>query len=530
MAPATFPRLDDSEAWAALHRHAAAFGDLHLADLAAADPRRARDLTVDAGAWHLNYARNLLTSQTIGLLTSLADEARLRHRIEAVFAGEKVNTTEHRPALHSALRLPRAARLIIDGRDVVADVHHVLDQMATFAQRVRTGQWTGATGNAITDVVNIGIGGSHLGPAMAAAALRPHLDGPTLHFVSNIDGADLIGTLDELDASSTLFVVSSKTFTTLETMTNANSARTWLIDALGADAVAHHFVAVSTNLEAVSSFGISPDAAFGFWDWVGGRYSLDSAIGLSLMCGLGPEGFLSMLSGMHEIDEHVRRAPWEQNLPVMLALVGIWNHNFRGHQSVAVLPYAADLSLLPAFLQQLDMESNGKSVTTAGEPVGWSTGPVIWGQPGTDGQHAFFQLLHQGTQVVPCEFIGFCRSIDGPADHHDLLMANLLAQSEALATGRGHEDPHRRFEGNRPSSTLLGTELSPEVLGQLVAIYEHKVVAQGLLWQVNSFDQWGVELGKELATTLSEGLTGRTTATMVDPTTAALAQHYLDHN
>jgi glucose-6-phosphate isomerase len=523
------PRIDCTGAWQALEAHNDAFGDLHLRDLFAADARRGAELTVTAGDWYLDYSKNLLTSQTVGLLGALADEAGVREHANAMFAGEHVNTTEDRAVLHTALRLPRDRQLVVDGQEVVGDVHAVLDTMNDFAARVRSGDWTGATGEPIATVVNIGIGGSHLGPEMAATALRTHSDGPRVRFVSNIDGHDIAAAISDLDPATTLFVVCSKTFTTLETLTNARTARDWIVESLGDGAVTRHFAAVSTNAEAVTAFGIDAANMFGFWDWVGGRYSMDSAIGLSLMIAIGGAGFTELLDGFAVMDEHFRSAPWSDNLPAMLALVGIWNSNFEGAESLAVLPYSQDLRLFPAYLQQLDMESNGKSVTRSGEPVGWDTGPVVWGQPGTNGQHAFYQLIHQGTRLIPSDLIGFSRAPGSPAPHHDLLMSNLFAQAEALAFGRDHDDPHRRFAGNRPTNVLLAPELTPHTLGQLVATYEHKVFVQGVIWQVNSFDQWGVELGKALASTIASELEAGTVAEDAhDSSTVTLLRRYLD--
>ena len=522
------PGIVDTAAWAALEQHADAFGDLHLRDLFAADPQRGTALTAEAGSWYLDYSKNRLSSQTVGLLAELADAAGLRDAIDAMFDGAHINTTEDRAALHTALRLPRGRQLKVDSQDVTADVQEVLDQMADFAQAVRSGAWKGATGDAISSVVNIGIGGSHLGPEMTHAALRSFCDGPDVRFVSNIDGHDIAAVLDGLDPASTLFVVCSKTFTTLETLTNARTARTWLVNALGEDAVATHFVAVSTNAAEVESFGIDTTNMFGFWDWVGGRYSVGSAIGLSLMIAIGPDAHREFLDGFHDMDEHFRTAPWADNLPVLLALVGIWNSNFEGAESTAVLPYSQDLRLFPAYLQQLDMESNGKSVRIDGEPVTWDTGPIVWGQPGTNGQHAFYQLIHQGTRLIPTDFVGFSCATDSPEPHHDLLMANFFAQTEALAFGRDHDDPHRRFEGNRPSNTLLAQQLDARTLGQLIAAYEHKVFTQGVIWQINSFDQWGVELGKALATAIADELSAAHIQDDAhDSSTTALLRRYL---
>ena len=498
--------IDQTDAWQALEDHADAMDEVHLAELFDSDPSRGTVLATEAGGWYLDFSKNRLTAETIGLLADLADTAGVRERAEAMFRGDRINITEDRSVLHTALRRDRADQLNVDGQDVSAAVHSVLDAMSVFAEGVRSGQWLGATGQPITTVVNIGIGGSHLGPEMAHAALRPHADGPRIEFVSNVDGHDIVAALDGLDPATTLFVICSKTFTTIETLTNARTARSWLTTALGDDAVSSHFVAVSTNAEEVAAFGIDPANMFGFWDWVGGRYSVDSAIGLSLMLAIGTAEFLSFLAGFRDMDEHFLETRWSENVPALLALIGIWNANFEGADSIAVLPYSQDLRLFPAYLQQLDMESNGKSVSLDGDLVGWETGPIVWGQPGTNGQHAFYQLIHQGTRLVPCDFIGFCQAPGSPAAHHELLMANLFAQTEALAFGRDHEDPHRVFGGNRPTNTLLAQELTPRTLGQLIAAYEHKVFVQGVIWQINSFDQWGVELGKELATQLGSEL------------------------
>ena len=474
------------------------------------DPTRGETMTAEAGDVYLDYSKNMVTAETVTLLAALAERAGLRQRIDEMFSGRHINVTEDRAVLHVALRMPRDATLTVDGQDVVADVHRVLDQMAAFSDDVRSGEWTGSTGKRIRNVVNIGIGGSDLGPAMAYEALRDYSErSMTFRFVSNVDGADLYEAVHDLDPAETLFIVSSKTFGTVETLTNARSARNWLTGALGEDAVSRHFVAVSTNAERVAEFGIDPANMFEFWDWVGGRYSFPSAIGLSLMVAIGPAAFREMLDGFHTMDEHFRTAPFEQNLPVLLGVLGVWHGNFFGAETSAVLPYSKYLSLLPAYLQQLDMESNGKSVNRQGKPVEWQTGPVVWGQPGTNGQHAFFQLLHQGTAFVPCDFIGVLEPKHG-VEHHELLTANLFAQTEALAFGKSPDElqaegvaeeqvPHRTFPGNRQTNTILLNRLTPSTLGQLVALYEHKVLTQGTIWDVNSFDQWGVELGKALA-------------------------------
>ena len=500
-------------AWKALESHAQALRDVHLRALFARDPGRGERLTAEAAGLFLDYAKNRVTDETLALLARLAEESGLRDRIEAMFTGERINVTENRAVLHVALRAPRGAAILVDGKNVVPDVHAVLDQMAAFAERVRGGGWTGHTGRRIRNVVNIGIGGSDLGPVMAYEALRHYSQRSlTFRFVSNVDGADLLEATRDLDPAETLFVVSSKTFTTLETMTNAESARAWLLAGLGGDAraVARHFVAVSTNAAKVAAFGIDPANMFGFWDWVGGRYSLDAAIGLSTMIAVGPERFRELLGGFRRMDEHFRSAPFERNLPALLGLLTVWNTNFLGAHSVAVLPYDNYLKRFPAYLQQLAMESNGKRVSLEGQPVGCDTSPVYWGEPGTNGQHSFYQLLHQGTRLVPCDFIAFARPLAPLGRHHDLLLANVLAQAEALAFGRTEAEvraegtaealvPHRVFEGNRPSNTLLAEQLTPATLGALVALYEHSVFTQGAVWGINPFDQWGVELGKALA-------------------------------
>jgi glucose-6-phosphate isomerase len=492
-----------ADAWAALERHHSEVADVHLRDLFAADPRRGERLVVEAAGITLDLSKNRVTDETLTLLTALAEAAGLRERVDAMFAGEHINVTEDRAVGHVALRMPRDGRFTVDGEDVVPAVHEVLDRMAAFAGRVRSGDWTGHTGRRIRSIVNIGIGGSDLGPAMAHQALLHASDRDLdVRFVSNVDGTDLAESVRDLDPSETLFIIVSKTFTTLETLTNAHSARAWLLDALGDEAaVARHFVAVSTNAEEVAAFGIETDNMFGFWDWVGGRYSLPSAVGLSLMVAIGPDAFRAMLSGLHAMDEHFRTAPYERNLPVLMGLLGIWYGDLFGAESHAVIPYDHYLGLLPAYLQQLDMESNGKRVRRDGSPVERGTGPVVWGQPGTNGQHAFFQLIHQGTKLIPCDFIGFLHSHNPLGEHHDLLTANLFAQAEALAFGRAapEGEPYRDFPGNRPTNVLLAERLDPATLGVLVALYEHKVFTQGTIWDVNSFDQWGVELGKALA-------------------------------
>jgi glucose-6-phosphate isomerase len=511
--------ITDTPEWHRLVDHHADVAGVHLRSLFADDPKRGETMTAEAGDLFLDYSKNRLTAETIGLLVALAERAGLGERIAAMWRGERINSTEHRSVLHIALRMPRDTKLIVDGEDVVEAVHHVLDRMGLFAEQIRFGQWLGATGRPIRNVINIGIGGSDLGPAMAYDALRPFADPAlTVRFVSNVDGTDIHQATRGLDPAETLFVVSSKTFTTLETLTNARTARGWLVAELGEAAVARHFVAVSTNAAKVAEFGIDPANMFGFWDWVGGRYSVDSAIGLSLMIAIGPAAFREFLSGFHTIDEHFRSAPFEANLPVLLGLIGLWYNDFFGAETVAILPYSQNLARLPAYLQQLDMESNGKSVDRQGRPVPVPTGPIVWGQPGTNGQHAFYQLIHQGTRLIPADFIGFARPdyTESPAllEHHDLLMANFFAQTEALAFGKTAEEvaaegvapelvPHRTFPGNRPTNTILAPRLTPSVLGQLIACYEHKILTQGVIWDINSFDQWGVELGKVLASRIA---------------------------
>ncbi len=501
--PTDASELTTTDTWRALAAHYDTLRDVHLRELFAQDRGRASRLTVEADGLLVDFSKNRITEQTLTLLIALARERRLSSRIDAMFRGEAINVTENRPVLHTALRLPRDRSLIVQGTDVAAEVHRVLERAYRFAHDVRRGNWLGYSDRPVRTVVNLGIGGSDLGPAMAYDALAAYRDaGLECHFVSNIDGADIAGLLPRVDPETTLFVVASKTFTTLETLTNARTARAWLVERAGSErAVPRHFVALSTNGAEVAQFGIDPTNMFDLWDWVGGRYSLDSAIGLSLMIAIGPDHFEAMLAGFHAMDEHFRTAPFERNLPVLLGLIGIWYGNFFGTQTHAVLPYAQELHRFPAYLQQLDMESNGKSVTADGSAVTYATGPVVWGTSGTNGQHAYFQLLHQGTRLIPADFIGFARSNFPLGDHHDLLTANLFAQTEALAFGHdGPEgEPFRLFEGNRPSSTLLAGQLTPFVLGQLVALYEHKVFTQGWIWGLNSFDQWGVELGKVLA-------------------------------
>ncbi len=512
MAAPDLTPLRERSAWKELSAHYEQLRDTHLRDLFATDPRRGERMTLDACGIYLDYSKNRVTYDTIRMLLQLAEESGLRGRIDAMFAGKKINVTEDRAVLHVALRAPRKAKLSVDGIDVASAVHEVLGRMGEFANRVRAGEWRGHTGKPIRNIVNIGIGGSDLGPVMAYEALRHYSRRDlTFRFVSNVDGTDFAEATRDLDPAETLFIVSSKTFTTLETMTNARTARSWVLAALDDDsATAKHFVAVSTNATEVENFGIDVMNMFGFWDWVGGRYSMDSAIGLSTMIAIGPSAFSEMLAGFHEIDEHFRSAPFEANLPVLLGLLTVWYSDFFGAQTQAVLPYEQYLKRFPAYLQQLTMESNGKHVTLDGQRVDYDTSPVYWGEPGTNGQHSFYQLIHQGTRLIPCDFIGFLRTLNPLGNHHDLLMANVFAQTEALAFGKtalqvvdegtpGWLVPHRVFEGNRPSNTLLLDELTPAALGKLVALYEHSVFVQGTVWSVNSFDQWGVELGKVLA-------------------------------
>jgi glucose-6-phosphate isomerase len=500
-------------AWKALAEHSKEIRKLHLRELFASDSTRGEKLVAEGAGLFLDYAKNRVTETTLKLLQQLAEECDLRGRIDAMFRGEKINTTEKRAVLHVALRAPKNATILLDGKNVVPAVHDVLDKMATFSNRIRSGEWVGHTGKRIRNTINIGIGGSDLGPVMAYEALRYYTDRSlTFRFVSNIDGTDFVEATRDLDPAETLFIVSSKTFTTLETMTNAQTARDWLLKELGGDkaAVARHFVAVSTNAEKVSAFGIDTDNMFGFWDWVGGRYSMDSAIGLSTMLAIGPDNFRSMLDGFHQMDEHFRTAPFDQNLPILLGLLTVWYTDFFDAQTVAVLPYEQYLKRFPAYLQQLTMESNGKHVTLDGKQVNYDTGPVYWGEPGTNGQHSFYQLIHQGTRLIPCDFIAFGHALTPLGRHHDMLLSNVFAQAEALAFGKTAEEvraegtrrglvPHRVFEGNRPSNVILADRLTPEALGKLVALYEHSVFTQGTIWNINSFDQWGVELGKALA-------------------------------
>jgi glucose-6-phosphate isomerase len=504
--------LTASPAWQALAAHHGQIKDMHLRNLFADDPGRAARFSVEGGGLFLDYSKNRITEETVRLLLQLAEERGVAKRRGAMFAGEKINVTERRAVLHVALRAPRGTSIEVDGANVVPAIHTVLDAMAEFATRLRSGAYVGHSGKRIRNIVNIGIGGSYLGPEMAYRALRTFSDRSlTLRFVSNVDGADFTEATHDLDAAETLFIVSSKTFTTLETMTNAATARAWLVRKLGSDAaVAKHFAAVSTNLQAVTAFGIDPVNVFGFWDWVGGRYSMDSAIGLSTMIAIGPENFHAMLAGFRAMDEHFRTAPADRNLPMLLGLLTIWYNNFFGAQTIGVMPYASDLARFPAYLQQLQMESNGKHVDVEGHVIDYQSGPIVWGEPGTDGQHSFYQLLHQGTKLVPCDMIGFCRPLSALAEQHDILMANLFAQAEALAFGKtgdqlkaegspDYQTPFRVTEGNRPTNMILAERLDPATLGSLVSLYEHSVFTQGAIWAIDSFDQWGVELGKALA-------------------------------
>lgn len=532
--------LMQRSAWNALAAHYDQIRDLHLRDLFADDPQRGTRLTAEAEGIYLDYSKHRVTDQTLQLLVQLARECGLSERIDAMFSGEKINVTENRAVLHSALRAPRNRSIVVDGVDVVPDVHAVLDKMSDFANRVRSGEWKGYTGRRIRNVVNIGIGGSDLGPVMAYEALRHYSDRAlTFRFVSNVDGTDFVEAMRDLDPAETLFIVASKTFTTLETMTNARSARQWTLRALSDEAaIARHFVAVSTNTSEVTRFGIDPANMFVFWDWVGGRYSMDSAIGLSTMIAIGPEHFRALLHGFHAIDEHFRTTQFDHNLPALMGLLAVWYTNFFGAETIAVLPYDQYLKRFPAYLQQLTMESNGKSVTLDGQRVTYQTGPIFWGEPGTNGQHSFYQLIHQGTKLIPCDFIGFSQTLNPVGAHHDLLMANVFAQTEALAFGKTAAEvqaestpdwlvPHRTFEGNRPSSTLLMERLTPEMLGKLIALYEHSVFVQGVIWNVNPFDQWGVELGKALASRIVPELQSATEPQLShDSSTNALIRRY----
>jgi len=533
-------RLRERPAWGALERHHAELRERHLRDLFAADPARGERLAAEGAGLYLDYSKNRITGETVRLLVLLAEESGLRERTEAMFRGERINTTENRPALHVALRMPRGTSLVVDGVDVVAQVHEVLDRMAAFSERIRSGEWTGHTGRPIRNVVNVGIGGSDLGPVMAYEALRHYARRDlTFRFVANVDPTDFVEATRDLEPEETLFVIASKTFTTLETMTNARSARAWVIAGLGDDAaVARHFVAVSTNAREVASFGVDPAHMFEFWDWVGGRYSLCSAVGLSTMLAIGPDGFHDLLAGFHAMDVHFRTTPYERNLPVLMGLLAVWYGDFFGAQTIGVLPYSQYLERLPAYLQQLAMESNGKHVTLDGSPVDHETGAIVWGEPGTNGQHSFYQLLHQGTKLVPVDLIGFGKSLAPLGDHHDLLMSNVFAQAQALAFGRTEEQvraegtpdrvvPHRVLEGNRPSNVILAEQLTPFTLGALVALYEHSVFTQGTVWSVDSFDQWGVELGKTLAQGIVPELTSDVDPVLEhDSSTNALIRRY----
>ncbi len=532
--------LTELAAWKALSEHYKQIEPIHLKELFEKDPRRAEKFTVEAAGLFLDYSKNRITEETIKLLLQLAEESGLTARRNAMFSGEKINITEKRAVLHVALRAPKGEKIVVDGEDVVPAVHDVLDKMAAFSDRVRSGEWKGHTGKPIKNIINIGIGGSDLGPVMAYEALKHYSDRTrTFRFVSNVDGADFVEATVDLKADETLFIISSKTFTTLETMTNANSAREWALKGLGGDesAIAKHFVAVSTNAEKVKAFGIDTANMFGFWDWVGGRYSMDSAIGLSSMLAIGPDNFRAMLAGFHEIDEHFRTAPLEKNLPVLLGLLAVWYNDFFGAQTVAILPYENYLKRFPAYLQQLTMESNGKHVTLAGDHTNYNTGPIYWGEPGTNGQHSFYQLIHQGTRLIPADFIAFVKAITPLGRHHDILLANVFAQTEALAFGKTPEQvkaegtpdwlvPHRVFEGNRPSNTILAEELDPKTLGKLVALYEHSVFTQGAIWQIDSFDQWGVELGKVLAQKILGEIEDAKAPLAHDSSTTALIERY----
>jgi glucose-6-phosphate isomerase len=533
--------LTGRKAWTALQTHYKKIQELHLRNLFADVPKRAERMTAEAAGLFLDYSKNRITEETIKLLLELVEESGLRSRIDAMFRGEKINTTEQRAVLHVALRAPKGTSIVVDGQNVVPQVYAVLDKMADFSSRVRNGEWKGNTGKRIRNVINIGIGGSDLGPVMAYEALKHYSDrAMTFRFVSNIDGTDFAEAVGDLDPSETLFIVSSKTFTTLETMTNAHTARAWSVEGLGGDekSVAKHFVAVSTNAAEVAKFGIDTSNMFEFWDWVGGRYSMDSAIGLSTMLAIGPENFRAMLDGFHQMDEHFRTAPFERNLPVLMGLLAVWYNDFFGAQTVAVLPYEQYLKRFPAYLQQLTMESNGKHVTLDGDAVTYATSPIYWGEPGTNGQHSFYQLIHQGTRLIPCDFIAFVHPLNQLGRHHDILMANVFAQTEALAFGKTPEQvkaegtpdwliPHRVFEGNRPSNTILADRLTPETLGKLVALYEHSVFTQGTIWQINSFDQWGVELGKVLAQRIIPELEDKTEPPLGhDSSTNSLIRRY----
>jgi glucose-6-phosphate isomerase len=537
----SIPALRRLPAWASLEQHYRTARNAHLRQLFAEDPKRGDRLAIEAAGIYLDYSKNRITDETLRLLLQLAEESRLRDRIESMFKGDSINASENRAVLHVALRAPRGASIIHDGRNVVPEVHAVLDKMTDFAHRIRSGTWKGHTGKRVRNVINIGIGGSDLGPVMAYDALMHYSDRAIIfRFVSNVDGTDFAEAVRDLDPAETLFIVSSKTFTTLETMTNASSARDWLLAGLNDEtaAIARHFVAVSTNASEVAKFGIDTDNMFGFWDWVGGRYSMDSAIGLSTMLAIGPDHFRAMLNGFHEMDEHFRSAPLDRNLPVLMGLFAIWYNNFFGAQTVAVLPYEQYLKRFPAYLQQLTMESNGKHVTANGIIVDYDTGPIYWGEPGTNGQHSFYQLIHQGTRLIPCDFIAFAHSLNPLGRHHDTLLANVFAQTEALAFGKTAEQvkaegtpdwlvPHRVFAGNHPSNTILLDTLTPATLGKLVALYEHCVFTQGTIWQIDSFDQWGVELGKALAQQIIPQLERATESGLEhDSSTNALIRRY----
>jgi glucose-6-phosphate isomerase len=536
------PNPEVQKAWQALETHHAAIAPIHLRQLFAEDASRASRFSLEGAGLFLDYSKNRMTAETLRLLLRLAEASGVAARRDAMFRGQKINNTEKRAVLHIALRAPRGTRIEVDGKDVVPEVHDVLDRMAGFADKVRSGAWKGHTGKPIRNVVNIGIGGSYLGPEMAYRALRPFSDrSMTFRFVANVDGADFTEATQDLDAAETLFIISSKTFTTLETMTNAATARKWAVSKLGSDAaVAKHFVAVSTNKEGVDQFGIDTANMFGFWDWVGGRYSMDSAIGLSTMIAIGPSGFRDLLAGFHAMDEHFRTAPAEKNLPLLLGLLTVWYNNFFGAQTLGIMPYSAHLARFPAYLQQLQMESNGKSVDLSGARVSYQTGPIIWGEPGTDGQHSFYQLIHQGTKLIPCDLIGFLKPLSPIAHQHDLLMANLFAQAEALAFGKTREEvlaegvpewqaPFRVFEGNRPTNVILAGRLDPRTLGTLVALYEHSVFTQGAIWNIDSFDQWGVELGKVLASRIAAELDPHYAGELKhDGSTSTLIRRYRD--
>ena len=535
--------LKQLPAWKALEAHATALKSTHLRQLFADDATRGERLNAEAAGIFLDYSKHRITGETLKLFAQLADESGLKARIDAMFRGDKINITENRAVLHVALRAPKTESILVDGKDVVPEVHEVLDKMAAFADSIRSGKWLGFTDKPIKNIVNIGIGGSDLGPVMAYEALRHYSDRDlTLRFVSNVDGTDFFEATHDLDPEETLFIISSKTFTTLETMTNAHSARTWSLAKLHEHAaVAKHFVAVSTNAAEVSKFGIDTANMFGFWDWVGGRYSMDSAIGLSTMIAIGPENYRALLAGFHEMDEHFRTAPFEKNLPMLMGMLSIWYNDFFDAQTVAVLPYDQYLKRFPAYLQQLTMESNGKHVTLDGRVVDYQTGPIFWGEPGTNGQHSFYQLIHQGTKLIPCDFIGFFKSLNPLGRHHDLLMSNVFAQAEALAFGKTAEElkaegiadwliPHKTFEGNRPSSVILAEKMTPETLGKLVALYEHSVFVQGAIWQIDSFDQWGVELGKVLAVRIIPELESEADPELKhDSSTNALIKRYRSH-